>query len=89
MVKILTTTVNMDSNNWNKDTYKKFKCCFCNYRPTDINDLTFGEFSPDNKTWACFDHTHRLWKLYDPKIENQSQYWDFTEKKFGKSPRPH
>ena len=53
-----------------------------------MGDLTFGDFSPDNKRWACFDHTDRLWKSYDQNINNQSEYWDYTEKKFGKSPRP-
>ena len=78
----------MSNTQWNENTYKKFKCCYCGYKPTDMGDLTFGQFCPNQKTWACFDHTDRLWKSFNPNINNQSDYWDYLEKINGKSPRP-
>ena len=78
----------MNNTEWNKNTYKKFKCCYCHYKPTDISDLTFGEFSPNETKWACFDHVDKLWKSFNPDIKNQSDYWNHMEKTNGKSPRP-
>ncbi len=66
------------------DIVKKSKCTKCGIKPSDMSDLTMGEFSP-KMTWYCFDHVDVMYKLcskdFGKNIETTSDYWDYLEMK--------
>lgn len=72
------------------DTSKRtFKSCSkCGFKPQDIGDVTFGEFNENGRKWYCFEHVECLWRSVDPNIKNQSDWWDYLERRNERTPRP-